>query len=433
MSDAAGRPERGVGGRAREVLLIRAFALFWSATTMRALGGTIAGVAFQVLIVSAIGASAFEIGVLSSLSVVPYLFLGLIVGALMDRWRRQRTLVVTSIGRAVVLGTVPVLLLLDALGFWSLAAVILVLGILTLFADSAFQPFLPHIVPRGSLVMANARLGQSETVAGTAGPALGGVMLNLLGAPLLFAFDAAMNAVSAVLQSRIAVDEAPRSARAHGRHIGHDILEGMRYTYRHRTLRPLALSVHVWFLGNSIVATVFAVFVLRELRLEPWAFGLALACGGVGGFVGALLAPALGRRMGAGRAILLGRMLVVVPWAAVALSPVSASTDPVVLLLLISSAQFVHGLSMGVEDANEMGYRQAAAPDAMQGRMNSTIRTMNRAIFFFGALLAGALATFWGYSLTLGAAAVIFAAAAAVVAFSPLRLARHDDAASLDT
>ncbi|MGV2983617.1 MFS transporter [Microbacterium sp. AGC85] len=433
MSDAAGRPERSVGGRAREVLLIRAFALFWSATTMRALGGTIAGVAFQVLIVSAIGASAFEIGVLSSLSVVPYLFLGLIVGALMDRWRRQRALVVTSIGRAVVLGAVPVLLLLDALGFWSLAAVILVLGILTLFADSASQPFLPHIVPRGSLVMANARLGQSETVAGTAGPALGGVMLNLLGAPLLFAFDAAMNAVSAVLQSQIAVDEAPRSARAHGRHIGHDILEGMRYTYRHRTLRPLALSVHVWFLGNSIVATVFAVFVLRELRLEPWAFGLALACGGVGGFVGALLAPALGRRMGAGRAILLGRMLVVVPWAAVALSPVSASTDPVVLLLLISSAQFVHGLSMGVEDANEMGYRQAAAPDAMQGRMNSTIRTMNRAIFFFGALLAGALATFWGYSLTLGAAAVIFAAAAAVVAFSPLRLARHDDAASLDT
>ncbi|GAB3631477.1 hypothetical protein GCM10027421_08300 [Microbacterium shaanxiense] len=433
MSDAAGRPERGDGGRPREVLLIRAFALFWSATTMRALGGTIAGVAFQVLIVSAIGASAFEIGVLSSLSVVPYLFLGLIVGALMDRWRRQRTLVVTSVGRAVVLGTVPVLLLLDALGFWSLAAVILVLGTLTLFADSASQPFLPHIVPRGSLVMANARLGQSETVAGTAGPALGGVLLNLLGAPLLFAFDAAMNAVSAVLQSRIAVDEAPRSARAHGRHIGHDILEGMRYTYRHRTLRPLALSVHVWFLGNSIVATVFAVFVLRELRLEPWAFGLALACGGVGGFVGALLAPALGRRMGAGHAILLGRMLVVVPWAAVALSPVSASTDPVVLLLLISSAQFVHGLSMGVEDANEMGYRQAAAPDAMQGRMNSTIRTMNRAIFFFGALLAGALATFWGYSLTLGAAAVIFAAAAAVVAFSPLRLARHDDAVSLDT
>ncbi|MDQ0645411.1 MFS transporter [Microbacterium murale] len=433
MRDVAARPGSGDGDRPREVLRVRAFALFWSATTIRAFGGSIAGVAFQILIVTVITASPFEIGVLSALSVVPYLFLGLIVGALMDRWKRQRTLMVTSIGRAVVLGIVPILLLLDALDFWSLAAVILLLGILTLFADSAAQPLLPHIVPRSSLVMANARLGQSETVAGTAGPALGGALLNLVGAPILFAFDAAINAVSAVLQSRIEVDEAVPSPRAHGRHIGHDIVEGMRFTYRHRTLRPLALSVHIWFLGNSIVATVFAVFVLRELNLEPWAFGLALAFGGFGGFLGALLAPALGRRLGAGRAILLGRMLVIVPWAAMAVAPISASSDLALLLPLISAAQFVYGLAMGIEDANDIGYRQAVAPDAIQGRMNSTIRTMNRVIFFFGALLAGSLATFFGYPLTLGVAAIIFTAAASVVGFSSLRSARHDDLEGLES
>lgn len=411
---------------------MRAFALFWSATTIRAFGGSIAGVAFQILIVTSLSASAFEIGVLSALSVVPYLFLGLVVGALMDRWRRQRTLIFTSIGRAVVLGSVPVLLIFDALGFWSLAVVILMLGVLTLFADSAAQPFLPHIVPRRSLVMANARLGQSETVAGTAGPALGGALLNLLGAPFLFAFDAAINAVSAVLQSRIKVDETPAPARARGHHIGHDIVEGMRYTYRHRTLRPLAISVHIWFLGNSIVATVFAVFVLRELQLEPWAFGVALASGGVGGFLGALLAPMLGRRMGAGRAILLGRLLVIVPWTALAVAPISASSGFGLLLPLISAAQFVYGLSMGIEDANDVGYRQAVAPHSIQGRMNSTIRTTNRVTFFVGALLAGVLATFLGYPLTLGVAAVIFAGAAAVVGFSPLRIARHEDAARVE-
>ncbi|GGD79184.1 MFS transporter [Microbacterium murale] len=433
MHDDAARPGSGDGDRAREVLRAPAFALFWSATTIRAFGGSIAGVAFQILIVTSLAASPFEIGVLSALSVVPYLFLGVVVGALMDRWRRQRTLIFTSIGRAVVLGAVPVLLLVDALDFWSLAIVILMLGVLTLFADSAAQPFLPHIVPRSSLVMANARLGQSETVAGTAGPALGGALLNLLGAPFLFAFDAAINAVSAVLQSRIRVDEAPPLPRASGRHIGHDIVEGMRYTYRHRTLRPLALSVHIWFLANSIVATVFAVFVLRELNLEPWAFGLALACGGVGGFLGALFAPALGRRLGAGRAILLGRLLVILPWVALAVAPVSAASGLALLLPLISVAQFVYGLSMGIEDANDIGYRQAAAPDAIQGRMNSTIRTMNRVIFFFGALLAGVLATVLGYPLTLGVAAVIFAVAAAVVGLSPLRRARHEDAADLES
>lgn len=166
--------------RPREVLRLRPFALFWGATSLRAFGAAIAGVAFQVLIVTVLDASALEISILSALSVLPYLFLGLIVGALMDRWRRQRTLVITSIGRAIVLALVPVLLLLDALTVWSLGLIILALGVLILFAHSAEQPLLPRIVPRDSLVMANARLGQSDTVASTAGPALGGVLLNLI-------------------------------------------------------------------------------------------------------------------------------------------------------------------------------------------------------------------------------------------------------------
>lgn len=415
--------------RSTEVLRLPAFALFWSAATIRMFGSTIAGVAIQVLIVTVLNSTPVEISILSALGVVPYLFLGLIVGALMDRWRRQRTLVITSVGRAIALGSIAVLFLLEALTFWSLAAVILTLGVLTLFADSAAQPFLPHVVPRSSLVMANARLGQSETVAGTAGPALGGALFNVLGAPILFAFDAVINAVSAVLQSRIKVEETPSKRHARGRHIGHDIVEGMHYTYRHRTLRPLALSVHIWFLGNSIVVTVFAVFVLRELELPPWAFGVTLAFGGLGGFLGALIAPRTGDRLGAGRAILLGRALVILPWLALAVMPLDASTDLGVLLTVISAAQFVYGLSMGIEDANDTGYRQAVAPDAIQGRMNSTIRTANRVIFFFGALLAGLLATFLGYYLTIGIAAIIFAIAALVVALSPLRNARHDDAA----
>lgn len=414
-------------GAPREVLRIRAFALFWSATTIRALGSAIAGVALQVLIVTVLGATAVEISILSALGVLPYLFLGLVVGAVMDRRRRQRTLVVTSVARAIVLAVIPVLLLLDALTFWSLAVVILTLGVLTLFADSAGQPLLPRLVPRSALVMANARLGQSDTVVGTAGPALGGALLTLLGAPILFAVDAVVTAVSAVLQARIRVDEPMPVPRVAGRTIRHEIVEGMRFTYRHRTLRPLALSVHVWFLGNSLVATVFAVFVLRELGLAPWAYGVALAVGGLGGFLGALLAPRLGVRFGAGRAILLGRALVAVPWLALALVRFDESSGLPAVLAVVSAVQFVYGLAMGIEDANDTGYRQAVAPDGIQGRMNATIRTVNRVVFFVGALLTGVLATLVGVQATIGVAAFVFAGAALIVLLSPLRDARHDD------
>lgn len=369
-----------------------------------------------------------QISILNALGVVPYLFFGLIIGALMDRWRRQRALVLTTIGYAVTLAAIPVLLLLDALDFWSLAAVIVALGVLTLFADSAAQPLLPRIVPRSSLVTANARLGQSQTVAETVGPALGGALFTLIGAPILFAFEAVINAVAAFLQSRIKVVEPKPEPRPAGRHVGHDIAEGMRYTYQHPTLRPLALSVHVWFLGNSIVATVFAVFVLRELALPSWAFGAALAVGGVGGFVGAMIAPRVGSWLGAGRAILLGRVLVVLPWLVLALAPLTADSGVGVVLVVVSAAQFLYCLAMGIEDTNDISYRQSIAPDGIQGRMNSTIRTVNRIVFFFGALLTGVLMTFLGYQLTIGIGACIFIIAALVIVFSPLRDARHEDA-----
>ncbi|QAY61111.1 MFS transporter [Microbacterium protaetiae] len=427
MRDAAVPEHASAAGRPREVLRLPSFAFFWSATTIRAFGSAVSGVAFQVLIVTVLHATPVEISIFSALGVAPYVFLGLIVGALMDRWRRQLTLVVTSVGRALALASITILLLVNALNFWSLAIVTVVLGVLVLFADSASQPLLPRIVPRDSLVMANARLGQSSTVAGTAGPALGGALLNLLGAPILFLSDAVITGFSAVLQSRIRIKEPKPAPRTDGRHIGHDIAEGMRYTYRHRMLRPLALSVHTWFLANSIVSTIYAVFVLRELGLPAWAYGVTLAFGAVGGFLGALIAPRIGARLGAGWGIFVGRALIVVPWLSLAIVPIDAASGIVVLLTLVSAAQFVYGLSMGIEDANDTGYRQAIAPDALQGRMNSTIRTVNRVIFLLGALLAGLLATCLGYRLTIGIGAVIFAAAALIVIVSPLRTARHSD------
>lgn len=357
----------------------------------------------------------------------PYLVIGLLVGALMDRWRRQRTLMITSLARMVVFGVLVILLVTGTLTLWSLAAISLALGTVTLFSDSASQPLLPRIVPRNDLVPANARLSQSHTVAETAGPSLGGILMNTVGAPIVFALQTVIAAVAAVLQSRIAVDESKPPARAPGRNVGHDIAEGMRYTYRHRTLRPLALSIHAWFLGNSIVVTTFGLFVLRELDLPEWAFGVAIGIGGIGGFCGAMLATRIGKWLGAGRAILLGRVLVVLPWAVLAIVPLTAESGVAVILAFVGSAQFVYCLAMGIEDANDISYRQAVAPDRIQGRMNASIRTVNRAVFFVGALLTGALLTFTGYRWTLAIAAAVFLLAAALVAFSPLRTARHGE------
>src|SRR3546814_20926756 len=65
-------PERYDSAAQGEVLRVRAFAYFWSAATIRALGGAIAGVGFQVLIVTVMKATPIQLSVLSALGVAPH-------------------------------------------------------------------------------------------------------------------------------------------------------------------------------------------------------------------------------------------------------------------------------------------------------------------------------------------------------------------------
>jgi MFS family permease len=103
------------------------------------------------------------------------------------------------------------------------------------------------------------------------------------------------------------------------------------------------------------------------------------------------------------------------------------STDSPAGWLLFGVGQFVLGLSMGAENANSMGYRQTVTPDRLQGRMNATMRSINRAMIVIGAPVGGLVGDRIGYSNTLWIAALGFLAAATTLGLSRYRGARLDD------
>lgn len=411
----------------REVLRIPAFAAYWTASTVAGFSGPVTVVAVQVLVVTTLAASPFEVGIVNAVRFVPYLLLGLVVGALVDRWRRRPILVWSGLGQGAVLAAVPVLWMSGHLGLWVVVVLVLLLGVFALFGNAAQQSFLPLVVPRDRLVPANARLDQGSTVAQTSGPAVGGALVALLGAPFAVLVDAVGLAVSAVVLGAIPVREAPRSDRLRLRTLLQEIREGLSWTYRHRTLAPLAISTHVWFLANSAVATAFVPFALRELRLDPFSYGVVLALAGVGGVVGATLATRAGVRLGAGGAVLLGRAVYPIAWVVIALAPTVSDAGIAPVLVVVGAGQAVYGFALGIENANEMGYRQAVAPDAMQGRVNATMRSANRTVFAIGALAGGATAGVLGSRPTIWLGIAVFVVAAVIIAASPFRHARHDD------
>jgi MFS family permease len=398
------------------------FRTYWTAATIGAFGSSVTVIAIQVLIVSVLDASATEVGLIRAVQLLPYLLLGLVVGALVDRMRRKPVLVWSNLLLSATLLVIPALWALDRLSLWAVAAVLFVFGTLNVIEFAAVQSFLPRLVPRSQLLAANARLDQSDTVAQTTGPVLGGGLVSLLGAPWAVLVDAVSYLVSAVLIARVPIDEPP--PRRTTARLRDEITEGVRWIYRHATLAPLAWSTHVWFLANSMATTVLVPFALRPLGLSPLTYGIALALAGVGGLVGALLATHLGQVYGAGRVVLAARLLAMVAWAVVALAP-AASSGAVLPLVVVAVGQLILGLGMGLSNPNEMGYWQANTPDEVQGRVNATRRSANRTIAVAGAVAGGLLADLLGYRPTLWLAVGVFGVSSAILALSPFRVARH--------
>jgi MFS family permease len=367
-----------------------------------------------VLVVQLLSATPFEVGVVNAAQFVPYALVGLLAGAYTDRWRRKPVLVWASVGRALSLGAIPILWLTGVLRIWMLVIALLLFGACSVFGFAATQSLLPRLVPRARLVPANARLDQTDAAAQTLGPAIGGGLVGLLGAPVAIAVDAISYLVDAALNASIEVDE-PRPDSRH-RNLRAEIRDGLQWTYCHRTLSPLAVSTHVWFLANGAAMTVLSLFALRSLGFTAYTFGLLLAVFGVTSLAGASIAPRIGARVGSGRVIILARVAYPVVWVLVAVAPPAAIGDAFLFVALS-----LQGLAAGLENSNEMGYWQALTPDEILGRVNATRRSANRTMGALGALVAGLVVGTIGDRPTLIVVVITFAAAALTAALSPLR------------
>lgn len=422
-SPAATEPRKDPG-----VFRLPGFASFWAAGSISVFGTYVSVIALQVLIVETLHGTATDVGLVNGARWVPYLLLGLVAGALVDRRRRKPLLVGTDLGRGILLALVPVLWLLGWLNVPVLMVFVAILGVLSLVNDAASQSFLPRLVPRQSLVAAHARLDQVSAVAQTSGPALGGALVSLIGAPLAVLADAVSYVVSAIVIARIRVQETlPKTADVSER-LRTQIADGLRWIYRHHTLAPFAISVHLWFVFNSMLGTVYVPFVLLGQQLSAWELGITLSASGVGAIVGSLAATGLGARLGTGPAVIACYALMPVGWVVIALSPAfETGGERAATIAILAIGQFVWGVALGASNPNEMGYRQAVTPDALQARTNTTMRSFNRAAIIVGAPLGGVLADSIGYRPTIWIALGGLVLVTIILAASPFRHARQSD------
>ncbi|MEV0284510.1 MFS transporter [Kribbella sp. NPDC050820] len=382
------------------------FRKLWVGQLVSASGSAITTVALPLVAVLTLHASPVEMGVMAALTVAPHLVFGLPAGVWVDRWSLRRVLVVTDVGRAVLLGSIPAAAAVGALGMWQLYVVAVLAGVFTLLSETASMTLMPALVPRDELIRANSAHLLNLNVASTAGPSVAGLLVQVVTAPFAILFDAASYVVSAVASYLIREPRREVAERSEVR-----LTDGLRTIFGSPVLAPLAVSATVGAIAGSLQGPLIVLYLVRELQWAPALVGVAITVFGAAAIVGSLIAPGWIRLVGIGRGYITGQFIASLTGAALAVG-----FAPVVLL-----GQALAGLGMSLFAVPQRTLRQSLVPSSSLAQVTATWRTLVIGGQSLGALTSGLLATTLGLrpTLLLSTAAMLIGTLVAVL--SPLR------------
>ncbi|GAA4899119.1 putative MFS family arabinose efflux permease [Stackebrandtia albiflava] len=392
------------------------FRRLWLADALSAVGTRIGMLALPMLALLHLDATAFEVALLHTLETLGSLLLGLLAGAWIDRMRCRPVMIGTDIARFALVASIPAAAFLGVLTMTQLYVVAFVTGIATVFFTVAATTYLPRLVADGDLVSANAKLATNTSVAAVLANGAGGLLIQALTAPVALAIDAAGYLWSAVWLRRIRHREQPPTVER--RHLGRDVVEGLRFVASQPVLRALAGYSACTMLFQSMHAAVTVVFLVEWIGLGPAAVGLVGMSGLLGALVAGPLTHRLAARFGGARVLCAAAACYAVGFAMTPLTRPGWETAWWITgnLLLCAAIVTNHILSVTT--------RQLMCPPGLHGRVGATMNFMIWGVMPIGSLLGGVVATLTDVRVTLWIVAAGVTVSALWIVASPLRTLR---------
>jgi len=392
----------------------RNFLLLWSGQTVSELGSAVTQLALPLTAVVVLGASTFQVGLLTSAATLAFAVIALPAGAIVDRHTKRWLMIWCDVARMLIIGSIPVAAALGALTMWQLYAVAITAGVCTVFFDVSYQSYLPVLIDKADLVEGNGKLGATQSFAQLIGPGLGGGLVGLVGAARAMATDAISYAVSvASLLAIRAREEPPHPGQR--QKLRTEIAEGLSFVLRHPILRKIVACTGTANLFGGMATAVQIIFLVRILHVRPAAVGLLIAVASLGGVAGGVLSGRLSRLIGSARIIWFSMLVLGLPSLLV---PLAVPGWRVALYVVGIAAELFSGV---VYNVAQVSYRQAICPPRLLGRMNAAVRWVVWGTLPLGGLLGGAFGAWLGVRATLWIAFVGMWAAGWWVFFSPLR------------
>ncbi|MEV6905368.1 MFS transporter [Amycolatopsis sp. NPDC051071] len=406
----AGATMRGTGNRR----------LRWLLTSSAAsnLGDGIGKVAFPLLAVT-LTRDPLLIAGLSATQFLPWLLFALPAGALLDRIDRRRAMIVANAARAVVVGAMAVLVAADGVTIWVVYVAALLIGTAETVADSAANVLIPAVVGKGSLDSANSKLQACEIVGQTfLGGPIGSATFALF-ATFPFLLNSVGFAIAAVVLIGLAGSYRPRSTEQGApADLRAELAEGLRWLKHHRLMLRLVVVAGLISLVSELAQAQLVLYAIEYLKLSEATFGLFALVGGVGGLLGAAVAPRLVKASSRRAVLITGTGCCGAAFAGMGLtsSPVAGAG----LFGLFAAAVVAVNIVLGTA-------RHTLVPGELLGRVLGVWRTVVWGAIPVGALLGGVLTHALGSPARTFLASGLLLFGVAAFAFVSLRPGALDD------
>jgi predicted MFS family arabinose efflux permease len=354
----------------------------WVGQTVSQFGTYIAVITIPLLVLHIQEASGSELSTIEfaiayAAETAPTLFVGLVGGVLLDRIHLRPVMIATDLLRASAFFYLAAGI--GSYGVGTVFAIAFLVGSMTTIFDAALYAMIPALVPKDRYSDANSFVTASIQAMFALGPLIGGLIAFISAGPAVGLF---INGVTFVISAgmlqyvgRVAHhrDAADRAS------IVTEFVAGMRRIWEEPRLRISTISAAVPnFVMGFIEGTFIVLFTVVIGTQTETQIGILLFSMGVGGLIGALVAPLFTKAVGLGRAMTGGLAL-----AGASLFVFMFMTYGILAMALL--ALFMFGVS--VINIPLATIRQTFAGEEMLGRVISAARAIGWATLPLGALI----------------------------------------------
>ncbi|MEU5837875.1 MFS transporter [Streptomyces diacarni] len=377
---------------------IRPLAGVLTAMAVSLTGTRISAIALPWFVLVTTGSTA-QTGLVSLCELAPYVLVKAFTGPLVDLVGPRTVSWITDVVSAAAITAVAVLHLVDVLSFWLLLLLVAVIGAARGPGDLSKEIMVPQAAARGLVPLERAAglAGVTERLASTVGPAAGGTVVALLGAPtaliaiaVCFASGSLVVVLALPHRRRRAADEEAPPAVAGGPQPGYwqRMGEGFRFLRGDGLLLTVIVMVGVTNLLDAAFNSLLVPVWARESGHGPEAMGLANSSLGLAAVAGSLVAAAIGHRMPRRVVFFAGFLLAGAPRFVILAVDVPLWVVPVIFALSGFGAGFINPI-LGAVNFERV-------PDGLRGRVNALGDSLAWAGIPLGGLLAGAAVASFG-------------------------------------